>query len=146
MATLSFDATKIRPLLGSVTSLAVMGEASKVGRVVYVGTDDKMYQAAADNNVLGSGLLGVIVAYSSGKVDPTGVIAANDEVTVLWYGPFVAGGLTLDSTKQYFLANITSTVKGLIGDAAGAVSRRLGKPRQTDVFFFNPQDVATTSP
>lgn len=147
MATLTIDATLVKPLVGSIISPKVLGAASKVGRVVYVDDVDpnKVYEADADGNATATGQLGIIVGGGLNVlVNDTGVLAAGAQVDVLWFGRLVLG-VTLDPNKQYYLANTTSSVDGLIGDAAGSVSRRLGKPESAKIFFFNPQDVATVS-
>lgn len=143
MSTLAPDPKIGRVLPGGIVSPRVMGEASKVLRVVYVGTDGRMYEAAGDDNEHATGHLGLIV--SGGNHDEDGIVAADEAVTILWVGR-VNLGVTLVSTKNYFLADTTSTVKGLFGDAAGTVSRRLAKAETEDgIIFFNPQDVATAS-
>ena len=143
MSTLTLTPRLVRVLPGGITSTRVMYEASKVGRIVYVGTDSLMREAAGDTNTLATGQLGLIV--SGGRADPDGNVAAGEAVTVLWFGR-VNLGVTLVSTTQYYLADTTSTVKGLFGDAAGTVSRRVAKPEdETGIIFFNPQDVATAS-
>lgn len=140
MAILTLDAKTVRPLFGSITSSKQMGEASSVKKIVFVGPDSLLYEAAGDDNNHATGQLGMIV--SGGRATTDGTVQAGEQVDVLWFGR-VELGTTLDETKQYYLANETSSVKGLIGDVAGTVTRRLGKPESSRVFFFNPQDVAT---
>ncbi len=143
MSTLTLNPKIGRVLPGGITSPRVMGEASKVLRIVYVGTDSKMREAYGDDNAHATGQLGLIVA--GGRNDPDGIVAADEAVTILWIGR-VNLGVTLVSTANYYLADITSTVKGLFGDAAGTVSRRVAKAEdETGIIFFNPQDVATAS-
>ena len=141
MTTFTPDVTRVRPLPGSVVTPKVMAEASKLGRLCFIAPDGNLREAAGDTLPLATGQLVVIVA--SGNRNPDGTVAAGEAVDALEFGRY-APGFAVDPTKQYFLANITSTVKGLFGDAAGSNTRRLGKPESLEVFFFNPQEVATT--
>lgn len=141
MTTFTPDVTRVRVLPGAVVAPKTMGEASKVGRLCFVGPDGDLREAAGDTLPMATGQL--VVVLDGHNHNPDGTVAAGERVTALEFGRYVPG-FTLDPTKQYFLANITSTVKGLFGDAAGSNTRRTGKPEDTEVFFFNPQDVATT--
>lgn len=141
MATLTVDVTRVRPLPGSVVTPKVMAEASKLGRICFVAPDGNLREAAGDTLPLATGQLVVLVAGSNRN--PDGTVAAGEAVDALEFGRYTPG-FAVDPTKQYYLANITSTVKGLYGDAVGSNTRRMGKPEGTEVFFFNPQEVATT--
>lgn len=143
MSTLTIIPRLVRVLPGAIVSTRIMGEVSKVGRNAFVYTDGTMHEAAGDTNELATGHMGLIVA--GGKYDPDGNVAIGEAVTILWVGR-VNLGVTLVSTDQYYLADTTSTIKGLFGNAAGSVTRRLGKPETEDgILFYNPQDVATAS-
>lgn len=144
MATLALNARLVRPAVGSIVSPKDAGEATAIGRLVYVETNGKVYETDATNANTVTGQLGMVV----GTGQPhrtTGIIAADERVDVLWFGR-VQLGVTLNPDAQYYAANVASTVKGLIGDVAGSTSRRIGKAESADgTFFFNPQDVATVS-
>lgn len=143
MATLTIDPKKVRPHAGSLVIAGTMGGASQLGRIVRVNSSNQWVEAYGDSNLNATGTLAMIVG--SSRDDGTGVVASGDTVTLCTFG-LVHLGVTLNPLLQYYLANTTSTVNGLIGDAAGSVTRRVGKAYATDgTFFFNPQDVATAS-
>ena len=145
MATVTIsDATQVRLLQGSIVTSHICNDAAKLGRVVYAGTSNKVYLAAADNNYTATAKLGLIVA--GGSEDKSGNVAAGEQVAVLWFGRATLGsGVTLATTTNYYLSNAVSTVKGLIGDAAGTISRRLFHAETTTTLFWNPQDMAYAS-
>lgn len=144
MAILAVPPTNTRPLKGSIVSPQNMGAASQIGRLIFIDADGLCYETDATNANSVTGLIGLIVGTGQ-PYRASGIVAIEDRVSVLWFGR-VYLGVTLNPDAQYFAANITSTVKGLIGDVAGSTSRRVGKPESTDgVFFFNPQEIATVS-
>lgn len=144
MATLTIPATGVCPLVGSLVIPGVMAAASQIGRVV-VTSSSGWVEASADTNVEALGMLGLIVGASNGLNSKTGVVASGDDVSILLWGAVNLGTVTLALDDQYYLADTTSLVSGLIGNAAGTVSRLIGKPlNTTGYFFFAPQmDVVT---
>jgi len=143
MATLTLYPAKIKPLEGAIISAKDAGEATKVGKLVYVAADGMVYETDAASAAKVSGNIGMVV--SGGRQDPEGDVAAGERVGVLWFGRVALNGTTLDMTKQYYCANVTSTVKGLIGDAAGTVTRRVGAAESATVLFFNPDTSGASS-
>ncbi len=144
MATLTIPPTGVRPLVGSMVYSGTMAEASQIGRVV-VTSSTGWVEASGNTNVEALGMIGLIVGASNGMNSKTGVVAIGDEVSILLWGPVNLGNVTLALDDQYYLADTTSSVSGLFGNAAGTVSRLLGKPlNATGEFFFAPQmDVVT---
>lgn len=143
MATLTLYPLKVKPLEGSIISAKDAGEATKVGRLVYVAGDGLVYETDAADAAKVSGQIGMVV--SGGREDRDGDIAAGERVGVLWFGRVALNGTTLDETKSFFCADVTSTVKGLIGDTAGTVTRRIGAAESETVLFFNPDTSGASS-
>jgi len=136
----TIDPTHVRPLVGSTVIPKTAGEASDVGTTVYFSDDDTVLETDANDAATVTGRVGMIVA--GGRHEPSGAIAEGERVTVLEFGRVSLGpDADLDITKQYF----ASDTKGLIGDVAGTVTRRLGAPESSEVFFFNPDAASATS-
>lgn len=139
MADITFDPTKVRPLFGGITSSMSAAVATQIGRLVYAtdtsGVVDETDGSAAQTT---TGQIGIIVG--AGNKEPDGVIAAGEQVDVLWFGR-MAVAETLDVTSNLFV----SDTAGVAADAAGSSSRRIGKPETPNVLFFNPEDVPFSS-
>ncbi len=103
MAILTINPKRVRPLLGSITSMIELGEASQVGRTVYVAADGKAYETDGADADKVSGQVGMIVAGSRATAD--GVLIAGERVTALWFGRVALAGASLDETAQYYLAD-----------------------------------------
>lgn len=143
MAIVTIDPTKVRPLVGAITRPFVMAEASQCGRTCYVDSNDQLSEGDADAAATSQGTLVMIVAGS--KQNTSGLVASGETVTAVIFGPVAMPGAALDPTSDYYLANTTSTVDGQMGDAAGTVTRRLGRALESEVFFFNPDISEATS-
>lgn len=141
MTTLTIDPKYVRPLDGSVSVRGAAGEAGANGDLVYLNDDDLWWQTDANTaGTLGGRLLGLIVAGS--KSDPDGDIVANEDISVLIWGPVYLGpNVGLVGTVQYY----ASDTKGGIEDAPGTVVRRLGSRISDTEFFFAPTVAAAGS-
>lgn len=144
MANVTIDPKKVRPLLSANVRAHDMGEASQLGRWVYVASDGKVYETDAASAAKVSGNLGMII--SGGRSHPDGLVAAGERVGVCWFGEVALNNGTLDVTKIYYAADETASVTGLMSDADdGTVTRRLGSPVTADIFFINPDTAGPTS-
>jgi len=143
MATITIDPTKVRPLFGSITRQFVMGEASQCGRWAIVGSDATLTETDAEEAATSDGTVVLIVAGSKQSTD--GAVANGETVTAVAFGPVAMPGADLDPTDDYYLADTTSTVDGLMGDTAGTVTRRCGRALESEVFFVNPDIAEATS-
>jgi len=143
MATITIDASKVRPLLGSITRQFVMAEASQCGRWAYVDASGQLNETDAAEAATSEGTVVLIVAGSKQATD--GAVASGETVTAVVFGPVAMPGTALDPTTDYYLADTTSTVDGLMADAAGTVTRRCGRALESEVFFVNPDIAEATS-
>lgn len=138
MTLITVQATRIRPLLGSITGAGQMGEASQIGQLVYVGSDDKLYETDATDASKVSGKLGWLVA--GNQITADGSLQIDEAVTVVWFGR-VAVGEGLDPSQDYYIAD----TPGRMADAVGTITRRTGYAESASVFFFNPDISEPTS-
>lgn len=144
MAYIAVDPLKVRPLPGSIVSPHKITAAGFIGRLVYALDDSTVALTDAATPSKVSGQIGQIVGGGAQLLSPTGAVAANEMCDILWFGR-VTWGVDLDPTKNYFVGNSDSGALGKVSDTAGDDSRRIGKPEDSDVFFFNPESVAFTS-
>lgn len=143
MATITINKT-VRPLLGALTDTVVLGEASKTGRWVYVASDGLAYETAADEAATSAdGPVGLIVA--GHRQSPDGLMIVGETGTVVWYGPVAMPGSDLTPGAYGYLSDTVSTVNGLMADAAGTVTRKVGRALATEKFFVNPDLAPATS-
>lgn len=140
MADIVLDPLKVRPLFGGITSPMIATVATQIGRIVQVHDTLSGQVVQADASAVGtvSGHIGMVVG--AGNKGTDGVIAAGETCDVLWFGR-VAVDVTLDPLGNLYV----SDTAGVIADAAGTSSRRIGKPETANVLFFNPEDVAWAS-
>ena len=143
MAIVTISQTTARPLIGAITRQFVMAEASQCGRWCYIDSNDQLNETAADEAATSEGTLAFIV--SGAKQNTAGTVEAGETVTAVVFGPVAMPGAALDPTSDYYLANTTSTVNGLMADAAGTVTRRTGRALASEVFFVNPDIAVATS-
>lgn len=143
MTLTSIDPKKVRPLAGCITRPFTMSGASQLGRLVYPSADDVVSETDAADSATVDGAVGMIVGGSRHSTD--GLVVDGETVSVCFFGPVVVGNqddAVLDVTANYFAADVASTVKGRIGDAAGSASRRIGNPLTTTILFFNGADIS----
>lgn len=140
MANLTINPKHVRPLVGSTLVPKTAGVAMEVGQLVYFYADDEVRLTDADTAATVTGRVGQIVA--GGRHEPTGAIIVGERVTVLEFGRVSYGpDANMDLSKQYFVSNTT----GLMNDVPGTVTRRVGAPESSEVFFFNPDAASATS-
>lgn len=110
--------TQTRPLDGARTVYWIASEASVIGHFMIVNNDDAAGEhplcvnANATAVVDENGLVGLLVSGAEHRV--TGVISANEPVTVVIEGPVYLGEIGLTPGATYYLA----TSDGLITDTA----------------------------
>lgn len=143
MTVVTINPLKVRPLIGSISSPIDAGEATHLGRWVYVGDDGRVYETNATALETAGVQVGIIVA--AGRATADGSVVENEKCAVVWFGRVAMPGAELDPGAQYFLADETEGEKGLMADAAGTVARRTGNPEASDIFFVNPGDVSSIS-
>jgi hypothetical protein len=140
MTDVTINPKHVRPLVGSTVVPKTCGVTATVGDIVYFYGDDEVRKTDADTAGTVTGRVGQIVA--GGRHEPSGAIAVGERVTVLEFGRVSYGpDANLDLTKQYYVSNTA----GKMGDVTGTITRRLGAPESSEVFFFNPDAVAATS-
>lgn len=135
--------TTSRPLLGSITAQAVMAEASQTGRWCQINASGQLIEAAGDDAATSTGMLVFLVAGSAQNVN--GTLQLGETATFVSFGRVAMPGAALDPTADYYLSDPVSLVSGLMADAAGTVTRRLGRAEASEVFFVNPDIAEATS-
>ncbi len=141
MANLTPVVANMRPLEPSIVlkGQAAAGVTAIVGQIVYKNADGEWAVADASAAATSKGLIGVVVA--TARALSTGTCLANEELSVLVYGRVTGWSDALDETVDYYLSNDA----GQIADAAGTVSRFLGHPESSTVFFFDPIGIPTSA-
>ncbi len=142
MAEVTIDALNVRALDDAICGKAEAGEAMNLGDWIRIGSDEKAYQTDASTGAGVSGKIGLVVAASDHYYNSDGSIAAGETITYVGLGDVYLGeDAALDETKAYYL----SEEQGQITDVEPSISRLVGYPTSSKVFFVNPNAAEPTS-
>jgi hypothetical protein len=133
MAVIDTDPTKIRALMGgSIMSQKIANVAMAYGNLVYPIASRKVALCDANTLATVSGMIGVVVA--GGPPRASGVIAALDPVSILWFGRlFLGDDIALTENASLYV----SDTAGEFDDAAGTIERRVAVAEEPNIVVFD---------
>lgn len=135
MANITRTPANAAPLLGALTKDGVAGAAGDVLDVVYLDANGDWVPTDASAAATASGR-GIVTSTHDGEL----TFADGDAITVVLLGPMTGFSAMTEGAFGF-----VSNDEGMLEDAAGTVTQRMGYALRADEFFVLPGVAAPTS-